>query len=686
VEGTLGTSTNLFAHHTHSLSRLFLLFIGKYCRSDHQLEGAPGPMIIHASGTRNKDEDCNAATSLDDEFQFNPKYLDGLADLDADPEKPHLHNPMNFDVRCTPNGSMDKQRFLDWCHHFVTNLPSTQGKGKEPVFLLLDGHVSRSNLAAMRYLKANNVFAFFLPSHTSIWSQPNDNGVNKRFHACVEEVAKRMRRGEREAKIEYHNKIIRAAWALYLKREADDYRRNLSNAAMTSWERTGMEPFNPRCEGWTQGIETFGSKDKLTNENEENKKMHYEIKVRTDATESDLTEDQRKLLRGDGYDLSTNCCMEMAMLRANLLLSKWREHGKAGETPCEMATTDVEKAVIKLFEFVSNRQINSEEEHAERQKRLKDKEREMRRTRASDILTRAEPETAIKITKLTYGDDADEVIVHETPGSVTRTLGVSGQEEWVLFLRGEPYRTVTREQLMDLKTFRLHVPAEHLNEKERKDKQRRSIRMSVRERMHYENEVKDALRKDWEHDMLAEHTKMRMGVYDKFEDFLELARAIKKPYTKDYSYESSQTNRLETVSVTYDNSEFRCVPESVVNAAKKIIVGLDEKGDGSSKRQRDDGATNQPPKKKRTLNGMFVAKRGGNMFECIHQLAKDEQERANNVDEGREKELTKRVERVRSSLNGFVRYKADCDTYNLAQEKNDSPERRNYLGRRNPVF
>jgi hypothetical protein len=108
------------------------------------------------------------------------------------------------------------------------------------------------------------------------------------------------------------------------------------------------------------------------------------------------------------------------------------------------------------------------------------------------------------------------------------------------------------------------------------------------------------------------------------------------------------------------------------------MVGLDEKGDGSSKRQRDDGATNQPPKKKRTLNGMFVAKRGGNMFECIHQLAKDEQERANNVDEGREKELTKRVERVRSSLNGFVRYKADCDTYNLAQEKNDSPERRNY--------
>jgi hypothetical protein len=87
-----------------------------------------------------------------------------------------------------------------------------------------------------------------------------------------------MRRDEREANIEYQNKIIRAAWELYLKREGDDYRRNLLNAAMTSWERTGMEPFNPRCKGWTQGIETFRSKDKSqTNKNEN--KMHYEIKV-----------------------------------------------------------------------------------------------------------------------------------------------------------------------------------------------------------------------------------------------------------------------------------------------------------------------------------------------------------------------------------------------------------------------
>ena len=111
--------------------------------------------------------------------------------------------------------SMDKKTFLDWSHHFVVNLPDTQGKGKEPVFLTLDGHVSRSNLTAMRYLRENNVFVFFLPSHTSIWSQPNDCGVNLCFHACVEQVARGMKIGVSDAKVEYHNKIIRSrTWEL----------------------------------------------------------------------------------------------------------------------------------------------------------------------------------------------------------------------------------------------------------------------------------------------------------------------------------------------------------------------------------------------------------------------------------------------------------------------------------------
>jgi hypothetical protein len=111
---------------------------------------------------------------------------------------------------------------------------------------------------------------------------------------------------------------------------------------------------------------------------------------------------------------------------------------------------------------------------------------------------------------------------------------------------------------MGLKKFHLHIPAEHLNGKEREDTQRRrNTTISVRrERLHYKNEDKDTLRdEEWEeHDMRAEHAKMRIGFYDKFKIFLVLRRAIKKPYMRDYTYESLQMNKVETgVSVMYTN-------------------------------------------------------------------------------------------------------------------------------------
>jgi hypothetical protein len=51
-----------------------------------------------------------------------------------------------------------------------------------PVLLLLNGHRSRWSVPALQKLMANNSFPFFITSHTSIWAQPNDVGVNKQFH------------------------------------------------------------------------------------------------------------------------------------------------------------------------------------------------------------------------------------------------------------------------------------------------------------------------------------------------------------------------------------------------------------------------------------------------------------------------------------------------------------------------
>lgn len=65
-------------------------------------------------------------------------------------------------------------------------LPAGQGgPDGEPVFLFFDGHASRWNLGALLYLAENRVFTICFPSHTSIWSQPNDNGANASFKAAV---------------------------------------------------------------------------------------------------------------------------------------------------------------------------------------------------------------------------------------------------------------------------------------------------------------------------------------------------------------------------------------------------------------------------------------------------------------------------------------------------------------------
>lgn len=48
--------------------------------------------------------------------------------------------------------------------------------------LILDGHASRWSLAALLKLRENNVFVFCVPSHSTIWAQPNDAGPNASFH------------------------------------------------------------------------------------------------------------------------------------------------------------------------------------------------------------------------------------------------------------------------------------------------------------------------------------------------------------------------------------------------------------------------------------------------------------------------------------------------------------------------
>eukprot|EP00978_Attheya_sp_CCMP212_P042717 scaffold265244_cov33-Attheya_sp.AAC.1 len=90
---------------------------------------------------------------------------------------------MALAVATSSSGSMTHPNFYGYARHLVNSFPK-QKEGEAPIarILILDGHSSRWSIAALRYLMQNHVFPFFLPSHTSIWSQPNDCGTNKSLH------------------------------------------------------------------------------------------------------------------------------------------------------------------------------------------------------------------------------------------------------------------------------------------------------------------------------------------------------------------------------------------------------------------------------------------------------------------------------------------------------------------------
>ena len=190
---------------------LFFITTGLYKNNKWSMDGAPGPFVIHKDKSKKKLEE---SLSNIDKHGPQPPTDEPAKDRFKQwlfyPEKSSKEekNPLSATVATTSSGSMTQVTFYKFAQHFVDSLPNDQGRGKKPVILFLDGHVSRWSIAALRHLQYNNVYCFFLPSHTSIWSQPNDCGVNKRFHMCIERVTRYKRREGNEPTTSYFNKIF----------------------------------------------------------------------------------------------------------------------------------------------------------------------------------------------------------------------------------------------------------------------------------------------------------------------------------------------------------------------------------------------------------------------------------------------------------------------------------------------
>jgi hypothetical protein len=133
-----------------------LCCIGAFKDSKNSIAGACGPMIIHTDRCKNKksefvERERQRQGEAPSANQVKDRFKAGIDDHDILVEATHA-------------GSMTQEIFVHFAKHFVNLLPADSG----PMILFLDGHGSRWNVHALEYLMNNNVFPFFLASHTSI--------------------------------------------------------------------------------------------------------------------------------------------------------------------------------------------------------------------------------------------------------------------------------------------------------------------------------------------------------------------------------------------------------------------------------------------------------------------------------------------------------------------------------------
>ena len=87
------------------------------------------------------------------------------------------HSPAVTIVRCSANGWIDSELFLDYLKHFVAH---TKCSKDAPVLLVLDGHkIHTKSLATIEYARDNGIILVSFPPHTPHKLQPLDRGFFK---------------------------------------------------------------------------------------------------------------------------------------------------------------------------------------------------------------------------------------------------------------------------------------------------------------------------------------------------------------------------------------------------------------------------------------------------------------------------------------------------------------------------
>ena len=189
---------------------------GRYCIPKDGISGAPAPLLIFTDKSKSKKKEKEVREqqrhgALPNVQQPSARFLVGLGKDEDESfvnQKDSEMNPFGFGVATTSTGSMIQETFFTFATHFIESLgPGLRPNGM-PVFLFLDGHGIRWHTQALSLLIRNNVH----PVHTRIWAQPNDCGVNHRFHNAIEKAAQQIWPGSERTNISYFSQIFKSGW------------------------------------------------------------------------------------------------------------------------------------------------------------------------------------------------------------------------------------------------------------------------------------------------------------------------------------------------------------------------------------------------------------------------------------------------------------------------------------------
>jgi hypothetical protein len=111
-------------------------------------------------------------------------------------------------ITTSSSGLQIQESFTNYSKHLVQSLPDDHNA----TILMMDGHQSQ-------WTVNNWVFPYFLPSHTSMWLQPNDCNMNQRIHECKEKSAQKYHQINRAPSLTEYNAIIKEGWQLFIDEE-----------------------------------------------------------------------------------------------------------------------------------------------------------------------------------------------------------------------------------------------------------------------------------------------------------------------------------------------------------------------------------------------------------------------------------------------------------------------------------